>query len=195
MTEENKLSHKEKKEANALSKELEELKTRLEQAKKESADLLDKLQRVSADYANFQKRSSKQIAEAVACKQEKIIKSLLPVLDNFERTLTHSESAENVEAMAKGVKIIYNEMLDIFKSHQAVQITSLNEKFDPLIHQAMLQRCEEEKADGIVLEEYQKGYKLNDRVIRPAKVVVNKLTVQQEQPPSDEQPDESTDTE
>jgi molecular chaperone GrpE len=194
MTEENKLSHKEKKEAKALGKELEELKTQLEQVKKESADLLDKLQRVSADYANFQKRSSKQIAEAVAYEQEKIIKSLLPVLDNFERTLSHAESAENVEAMAKGVKIIYDEMLDIFKAHRAVQITSLNEKFDPSIHQAMLQRCEEDKIDGIVLEEYQKGYKLNDRVIRPAKVVVNKLTAPQEQP-SDEQPDESTDTE
>ncbi len=159
---------KKTKEEKAAAKELEELR-------QENAELLEKLQRVSADYANFQKRAPKQVAEAVAFEKERIVKSVLPAMDNFEHTLSHAESAENVEAIAEGVKIIYDQMLDVLKSHDVEQIKSLGEKFDPSMHQAMMQTQDEEHQDGIVLEEYQKGYKLNDRVIRPAQVVVNKL--------------------
>jgi molecular chaperone GrpE len=176
---------KKTKEEKAVEKELDQLK-------QENAELLEKLQRVSADYANFQKRAPKQIAEAIAFEKERIVKSVLPAMDNFEHTLSHAESAENVEAIAKGVKIIYDQMLDVLKSHNVEQIKALGEKFDPSMHQAMMQTQDEEKEDGIVLEEYQKGYKLNGRVIRPAKVVVNKLAVEQQQSPEDEYDSESS---
>lgn len=176
---------KKTKEEKAVEKELDQLK-------QENAELLEKLQRVSADYANFQKRAPKQIAEALAFEKERIVKSVLPAMDNFEHTLSHAESAENVEAIAKGVKIIYDQMLDVLKSHNVEQIKALGEKFDPSMHQAMMQTQNEEKEDGVVLEEYQKGYKLNGRVIRPAKVVVNKLAVEQQQSPEDEYDSESS---
>lgn len=194
MTEEHKPTHKEKKEVKALAKELEQLNAQLEKTQKESADLLDKLQRISADYANYQKRSSKQIAEAIAYEKEKIIKSLLPVLDNFERTFSQAESIINIEAMTKGVRMIYDQMLDTLKSHQTQQIDTTNKKFDPSIHEAMLQRTEQDKEDGIILEEFQKGYMLNERVIRPSKVVVNKLPAQPQENP-EEPLDETTDIE
>ena len=167
---------KDRKQIKALEQELQELSEQAEKLGQDNQELLTKLQRVSADYVNFQKRSAKQISEAISFEKERVVKTLLPVMDNFEHTMAHAESAEDVEAVVKGVKIIYDQMLDVLKSHDVEQISSLGEQFDPALHQAMLQREDAEKEDGVVLEEYQKGYKLNGRVIRPAKVVVNKLT-------------------
>jgi len=136
--------------------------------------LHEKLLRVSADYANFQKRVPKQIGDTIAYEKEKIIKSLLPILDNFEHTFQNAHSAENIDSLIKGIKIIYDQMLDILKSHGIEQTQSLGEKFDPALHEAMLRKTEPQQQDNLVLEEFQKGYKLNGRVIRPSKVVVNK---------------------
>ena len=132
--------------------------------------------RISADYANYQKRVPKQIADAIGYEKEKIIRTLLPVLDNFQRTLQNAHSAENAESVVKGIKITYDQMLDILKSHGVEQIKSVGEKFEPTLHEAVTQRDEPGKEEGVVLEEFAKGYKLNGRAIRPSKVIVNKLT-------------------
>jgi molecular chaperone GrpE len=159
--------------------ELEELREILESLQKEKDELFGKLQRVSADYANFQKRVPKQIADMICYEKERIIKTLLPALDNFEHTLQNANSAENSDVFVKGIRIIYDQMLDILKSHGVEQIKAPGENFDPALHEAMMQKTEPEKEDNIVLEEFQKGYKLNGRVIRPSKVIVNKLTAEQ----------------
>jgi molecular chaperone GrpE len=156
--------------------ELEELRRTIESLQKEKDELFGKLQRVSADYANFQKRAPKQIADTICYEKERIIKTLLPVLDNFEHTLQNADSAENSDVFVKGIQIIYDQMLDILKSHGVEQIKAPGENFDPALHEAMMQKTEPEEQDNIVLEEFQKGYKLNGRVIRPSKVIVNKLT-------------------
>jgi molecular chaperone GrpE len=135
--------------------------------------------RVSADYANFQKRVPKQIADAIEYEKEKIIRTLLPALDNFERMLQNAQPAENAESVVKGIKITYDHTLDILRSHGVEQIKSLGEKFDPALHEAITQKNEAGKEEGVVLEEFAKGYKLNGRVIRPSKVIVNKLTSEQ----------------
>ncbi len=143
---------------------------------------VDQYQRVSADYANFQKRAPKQIADTIVYEKEKIIKTLLPALDNFESALgglQKAHSGKEGDTLVKGVQIIYDQMLDIFKSHGVEQIKATGEKFDPALHQAMMQRAEPEQEEETVLEEYQKGYKLNGRVIRPSKVIVNKLPSEQ----------------
>ncbi|MBC8469745.1 MAG: nucleotide exchange factor GrpE [Planctomycetes bacterium] len=157
----------------------EELRQNLEGLQKEKDELFGKLQRVSADYANFQKRVPKQIADTICYEKEKIIKSLLPALDNFEHTLQNAHSAEDADVFIKGIQIIHDQMLDIFKSHGVEQIKSPGEKFNPAMHEAMMQKTEIEKEDNIVLEEFQKGYTLNGRIIRPSKVIVNKLTTEQ----------------
>jgi molecular chaperone GrpE len=163
----------------AKKSELEELRQTIESLQKEKDELFEKLQRVSADYANFQKRVPKQIADTICYEKEKIIKTLLPALDNFESALgglQNAHSAENTDVFIKGIQIIYDQMLDILKSHGVEQIKAPGEKFDPALHEAMMQKTEPEEEDNIVLEEFQKGYKLNGRVIRPSKVIVNKLT-------------------
>lgn len=142
---------------------------------KEKDELFEKLQRVSADYANFQKRVPRQIADTIAYEKELIIKRFLPVLDNFEHTLANTVSAENLDAFLQGVRIIYDQMLDVLKSFGVEQIEAAGHNFDPAMHEAMMQRTEPDREADIVLEEFQKGYKLNGRMIRPSKVVVNKL--------------------
>lgn len=146
--------------------------------------LLGQYQRISADYANFQKRVPKQITDTIGYEKERIIKTLLPALDNFEHTLQNAHSAENVDVLVKGIRIIYDQLLDILKSHNIEQIEALGERFDPAMHQAMTQQSDPDKEENTVLEEFQKGYSLNGRVIRPSKVIVNKLPEEQ---PGDEQ--------
>jgi len=152
---------------------------------------IQKLQRLSADYANFQKRTPKHVAEAIAYEKEKIIKTLLPALDNFAHTFANAHAAESVDAVIKGVRIIYDQIIDILKSHGVEQLNALGKKFDPSQHEAVLQKAEPQQPDGIVLEEPQKGYKLNGHVIRASRVVVNKL----QKPEEKEQKPQTTDVE
>jgi len=161
--------------AKALDKELEKLQQDFEAVRKEKDELVDRLQRVYADYANFQKRVPKNVADTVAYEKERFIRSFLPILDNFDRTLREARSAQNVEAVVRGVEIIRDQMLTILKSHGVEPIDALNEKFDPARHEAMLRRSEPDKEDDIVLEEFQKGYALNGKVLRPTRVAINKI--------------------
>jgi len=161
------------------TKEAEELRAEIENLRKEKDELFGKLQRVSADYANFQKRSPKQIADSIAFEKERIIKTLLPGLDNLEHTLANAHASESLDVLIKGIRIIYEQMLDILKLHGVEQIKAVDQKFDPALHQAMMRKHDGEKDEDIVLEEFQKGYRLNGRVIRPSKVVVNKAPLEQ----------------
>jgi molecular chaperone GrpE len=189
---------KEQEEPKAKKSEPEELRRQAEDLQKEKNELFGKLQRVSADYINYQKRVSKQTADTIAYEKEKIIKTLLPALDNFEHTLQNAQSAENANVLLKGIRIIYDQILDILKIHGVEHIKALGEKFDPALHEAIVQKAEPEKEENAVLEELQKGYKLNGRVIRPSRVIVNKPPSEQKVPQQQEQTkdieDETTDT-
>jgi molecular chaperone GrpE len=153
---------------NKLSEQIEKLTA-------EKEDVFAQLQRVSADYMNYQKRSAKQISESVTYEKEWVIKSLLPVLDNFEHSLCGAEKLEDAESLRKAVKMIYDQFLAVLKNHGIEQITSVGQKFDPVCHEAMMNRTEPNKEDLAILEEFQKGYRLGEKVLRPARVIVNKL--------------------
>jgi molecular chaperone GrpE len=202
-----KKSEKPKKHSKPEKNDLDKLRQQIDNLQKEKDELFGKLQRISADYANFQKRVPKQIADTICYEKEKIIKTLLPALDNFEHTLQNAPAvllrkdeaagAENVDVLIKGVQIIYDQMLDILKSHGVEQIKALGEKFEPALHQAIMQQAKPEQEENIVLEEFQKGYKLNGRVIRPTKVIVNKLPSEettQQQVPAEEKPQQEKDS-
>jgi len=183
------MKHKDKKskneDAETVEQDAEALREQLDRLQAERDDLLGKLQRVSADYDNFQKRSVKQVQDSVRYEKERLIKSLLPAVDNFEHMLAKSHAAESVGAVIEGVRIIYDQMIDILKSHDVEPIESLGEVFDPSQHEAMMQQQDPDQADGIVLQEFQKGYKLHGRVIRPCKVIVNKVA--SAEPPAEEE--------
>lgn len=175
-------------EIESLQAELEEHRKSVENLTGEKDELLAKLQRVSADYANFQRRVPKQVADNIAYEKEKILKTVLPVLDNFEHTLQNANSSDDFDALVKGIRIVYDQMLDVLKVHGVVQIESVGTRFDPSKHEAMMRRTEDDQEDEVVLEEFQKGYRLNDRVLRPSKVVVNKKAEADSQADTDEAP-------
>ena len=164
----------------ADEKELQTLQERVAALEEEKVELFEKLQRVSADYANFQKRVPKQLADSIGYEKEKIIKTLLPALDNSARTLECAPAAENVDVLVKGIQIIYDQMLDVLKSYDVQEIKALGEQFDPMLHEAMLRKSDANEEDNVILEEYQKGYLLNGRVLRPSKVIVNKIETDEE---------------
>jgi molecular chaperone GrpE len=137
---------------------------------------LNQYLRVSADYANYKKRVPKQMADSIAYEKERMARVLLPVLDNFERTLRNAHQASNADSIIKGVGIICDQMLDVLKLQGVERIKAVGEEFDPGVHEAVIQKNEPEKEGGIVLEELEGGYKLNGRVLRPSKVIVNKVT-------------------
>ncbi|MGA2914553.1 MAG: nucleotide exchange factor GrpE [Sedimentisphaerales bacterium] len=155
------------------------LREQIDKLQAEKDEMFARLQRLSADYMNYQKRSAKQISEAIAYEKEVIIKSLLPVLDNFEHTLASAENEQDIENLRKGVKIIYEQMLSIFKSYGVEQVSSAGKQFDPACHQAVMQETDADKEDGIILKELMKCYRLGEKVLRPGRVVVNKKAVEQ----------------
>jgi molecular chaperone GrpE len=175
--------------------ELQEKPDTIESLQTEKNELFAKLQRVSADYANYQKRVPKQITDSIGYEKERIIKTLLPALDNFEHTLQNAHSAEDVDVLVKGIRIIYDQLLDILKSHNVEQIEALGKTFDPAMHQAMTQQSDSNKEENTVLEEFQRGYRLNGRVIRPSKVIVNKLPEEQSDNGLQDEPLEQQDDE
>lgn len=174
-------SKKEKKKQDAKEKKsgdkLDKLQEEFEKLESQNEELIDKLQRLSADYANFQKRSPRQIAEAVAYEKKQLIRALLPSLDNFQHALENSHKAEDLDAVIKGIEMIFEHLLDALKSQGVKQIEAAGEDFDPSRHEAVMQRTEDDKADNVVLEQFQAGYMLNDEVLRPSKVIVNKKSL------------------
>lgn len=187
-TKEQQMIDQERANVRRVKEQIKELQEKLAEVIKEKDELFSRLQRLSADYSNFQKRSVKQTAETVCFENERIIKSLLPPLDDFERIIKNAAATpENPDAIIKGIRIVYDHILDILKSHDVEQIEAVGKKFDPLLHEAITQRAEDDKEDNIVLEENQRGYKLAGRVIRPSKVIVNKLKAGNIQPGAENQ--------
>lgn len=176
------MSEKDLKKANKTIKELEkkveELEQQLGTLASEKQDTFEQLQRISADYANFQKRAPKQIADSVAYEKKAIIRSLLSSVDNFEHALSHASSASGEEALdniIKGIQMVFDHMLDALKAQGVQRIDALGRPFDPNMHEAMMRRSEPDKEDNTVLEVYQAGYMMGEQVLRPSKVIVNKI--------------------
>ncbi len=184
----------EKEEAKAPDEELNKLRQGLESLQKERDELFGRLQRVSADYANFQKRVPKQVNDSVAYEKDKIIRSFLPILDNMDHLLK-AHSAESTNSLVQGVEIIYGHMLDTLKLHGVEQMHALGEPFDPLRHEAVMVREEPGKPANVVLEEIQKGYRTSDHILRPARVVVSKAPAAKPSQPKEQEPKAETSTE
>jgi molecular chaperone GrpE len=152
-------------ERDARTDELESLRRELEERE-------DKLLRAKAECQNLLRRSANERAEAIRFANEAFIKSLLPVVDDFERTLEAGQQANNTQALMEGVKLVYEKMIKVLRDAHVAPIEALGLPFDPTYHSAILQERSEEHAPGTVLRQIQKGYSLRDRVLRPAQVVV-----------------------
>ena len=142
---------------------------RIEELEKQLGDEKDKYLRVAAEYDNFRKRSVNDRLNAVADAQAKVITEILSVIDNFERAMDAECSDENYK---KGVEMIFKQYTGILDKLGVTEIKALGEPFDPNIHHAVNQVEDENFGENTVCQVFQKGYKLGDKVIRCAMVVV-----------------------
>lgn len=148
------------------AKELEETKQALE-------DYKDKYLRLSAEFDNYRKRTMKEKAELIKNGSEKAISAILPILDDLERALQNMQKADDVKAMYEGIDLIHQKFLKNLGHEGLEKMNPVGEAFDTDFHEAIaLVPAQEETQKGKVLDCVQTGYKLNDKVIRHAKVVV-----------------------
>lgn len=129
--------------------------------------------RLRADYDNTLRRQKLDREAAEKFRAQSLLTDLLPVLDNLERALQVQVSSEDATSLYKGVEMVYRQFLDAANREGLEVIATEGQVFDPNVHQAVMQEQDAEKDSGVVLRELQKGYKLKDRVLRPAMVSVN----------------------
>ena len=149
---------------------LQEKVDKLEEELKQSED---KYLRLYAEFENFKRRKNKEIEINNVYKSQKVITEILPSLDNLERALQVESDNEEIKSLLKGVEMVYEGLLNVLKSEGVELIETENAQFDPNYHHAVMQEEDSEKESGAILDTFQKGYKLKDRVIRPAMVKVN----------------------
>ena len=162
--------------ASSEEKELtaeEKLGKELEEAQKVIDEQKDKYLRLSAEFDNFRKRTLKEKAELIKNGGEKAINAILPILDDLERALQNMQKAEDVKAIYEGVELIYQKFLKNLHREGLEKMEPVGEAFDTDFHEAVaLVPAPSEEQKGKVLDCVQTGYKLNEKVIRHAKVVV-----------------------
>ncbi|WP_025762415.1 nucleotide exchange factor GrpE [Dyadobacter tibetensis] len=145
----------------------------LEMAKLENAELKDKYLRLYADFENFRRRTAKEKLELLSTANADMVKAMLPIVDDFERANASFESSNNLEALKEGVDLISTKLIKTLESKGLKPMVAKGELFDAEIHDSVAQfPAPSEDLKGKVIDEVEKGYYLNDKVIRFAKVVV-----------------------
>jgi len=138
--------------------------------RKERDDYLDALQRLKAEFDNFRKRTAREHEAMSARANEALLKELLPILDDLERALEAAELHEEAK-LEDGVRLVQRSLADVARRHGLEEIET-DGTFDPHVHEALLAQPADGAEPGSVLQVLQKGYRLGDRVLRPARVVV-----------------------
>ena len=147
-----------------------ELEERLALLERERDEYLSDLKRVAAEFDNFRKRAARDHESLVSRAHERLVKELLPVLDDLERALVAAEEHEEAK-LEEGVRLVHRELRSALAKEGLVEIET-DGVFDPHVHEALLTQPSEQD-DGAILEVIQKGYRLGDRVLRPARVVIS----------------------
>ncbi|WP_338789044.1 nucleotide exchange factor GrpE [Metabacillus sp. FJAT-53654] len=133
----------------------------------------NKMLRAQADFDNFKRRSRLDQEAAQKYRAQSLVSEIIPALDNFERALQIEADNDQTKSLLQGMNMVYNQLVQALKNEGVEAINSVGEQFDPHLHQAVMQIEDENYESNSVVEELQKGYKLKDRVIRPAMVKVN----------------------
>jgi len=161
----------EQKKEPSLEEIVEELRKKLEEKEKEAKEYLDIAQRIKAEFDNYRKRTEKEKAEMISYGQEQVIIELLPVIDNFERALA---TEGDYNSLREGLELIYRQFKKVLDKFEVREIEAEGQMFDPYKHHALAQEEVEGKQPNEIIEVFQKGYYLKDKVIRPSLVKVAK---------------------
>ena len=164
----------EKEDQEVPTKDFEELKKRLEEKEKEAKENYERLLRTAAEFENYKKRAAKEKEEWTKFANEDLIKAILPFIDNLERAVNHAEKVVDTGVLIEGVRLTIQQLLQSLSKFGLSSFESVGKPFDPSLHEAMLVVESDQYEPNHVVEEFQKGYFLNDRLIRPAMVSVAK---------------------
>ncbi len=164
--------------AGEVSTDPEELQNQLAEKTREAEEHYDRLLRLAAELENIKKRQERERADLRQFANENLLKELLPVLDNLERAQEHGRQSEAIEALMEGLDLVNQDFLKVLGRFGVTPIESLGERFDPAYHHAVMEEEAPEVEDQTVLKELQKGYLLQNRLLRPAMVVVSRNTEQ-----------------
>jgi molecular chaperone GrpE len=158
------------------------LKQELEQARAKSEEYLDNWRRAAADLANYRKRTEKDVTEITKAANSMLILRLLPVLDDFDRAFQTIPEELRDLTWVDGMRLISRKLRAILEAEGLKPIEALGQPFDPNLHEAVIHEETDKHQEGLVMSELQKGYKLNDRVLRPTLVKVSKSKSQVHSP-------------
>jgi molecular chaperone GrpE len=152
----------------------EDLMVKLQDAEKKAAENYDKYVRAVAELENYRKRAAREKADAIQYGNETLLRDILPLVDGMDRALEHACNSEDFEAFKKGLKLLQGQLLGCLQKHGVEMIDTAGKDFDPHVHEAMMQVESAEHEDSQVVGEFERGYMLNGRLLRPAKVSVCK---------------------
>ena len=156
----------------------------LTEAQEAIAESNERIVRLTADFDNFRKRAQREKDEARQFANQGLLEKLLPVLDNFEMALTAVKDAD--PSVRDGVQMILDQLLGVLKESGVEPVDAMGQPFDPNLHEALSQEETTEVEEGTVVQQVQRGYKLNDRLVRPARVVVAKAPGAAEEAPTED---------
>ncbi len=160
-------------ESTSDSEEKNPLDNKIEELEKERDSWKDKFLRKAAEFENYKKRVENDQIAILSYSSESFIKKILPVVDDFERSLQHINDAQDVENIKKGIELIYSKLMKFLEEQGVTKIDSVGKPFDVHYQEAVMQKEDSTVPPHTVLEELEKGYLLKDKVIRFAKVIVS----------------------
>ncbi|MFO7986803.1 MAG: nucleotide exchange factor GrpE [Desulfatiglandaceae bacterium] len=147
---------------------------KLEEMEKERDDNQELYLRAKAEMENIKKRFQKEKQDLLKYANESLLKQLLPVVDNLEKAVMHSQEQNSLKTLQEGVDLTLKGLMDTLKKAGVEPIEAMGETFDPNFHEAMSEAEAEDVQPGTVINEFQKGYTLNNRLLRPSMVVISK---------------------
>ena len=166
-----------KKGINASKRSIQKNNDRIKELELQLNDLQDKQLRLKAEFENFRKRKQREISELFQYDGERVIKEMLPLIDDLERMAKAADEEQNNEAEAslfKGAKMVESKIKKFLGLHEIIPFGEEGESLDSELHDAMLTETNEEMDDNIILDVFEKGYRYRGKVIRHARVIVNK---------------------
>jgi molecular chaperone GrpE len=152
----------------------DDLMGNIQEAEKKAAEHYDKYVRAVAELDNYKKRAVRDKADAIKYGNESLLRDILPLVDNVDRALEHAGTSDDFAAFKNGLKMLHEQLLCCLKKHGVEVIDTAGKDFDPNVHEAMLQVESDEHEASKVVSEFERGYLLNGRLLRPSKVCVCK---------------------
>jgi len=155
-----------------LPEDVRHLRDRCEEAEKRAAEEHDNFLRTLAEFTNYRRRSREELDQARRFASEDFIIRLLPILDNFDRAIKAAEEIGDFNALHGGVILILRQLQDLLEKEGVQPIEAVGQQFDPNVHEAVMRADTDDYPDNTVVEEFQRGYTLGDKVVRPSMVKV-----------------------